>query len=254
MFLTFLVPRPVLLWTVRQELAGSSTGVPGRALIAGNEDGRREVIHDRPEKALELFGTSLDEPLVRSAETEAGECKAFPPCVVDDPGIPTSRVSQNPLTPKGLANRWGAVNGSDVTTVPLHVILGCSVLTTFGRRTGDGGSSISRSPRPEPCRAPDTWFAGHPRQLTLGCLKLEMEGIRTANGSSQQGERTGVQRSDVPVQGGQRQKPDRPFRETGDLRTRGCSGFYLLYPQRQGQAYRRIEPRQRSCHRHTRSG
>src|ERR1041384_1113902 len=78
-----------------------------------------------------------------SEETEVGDCKAFAPCVVDDSGIPTSHVSQNPLTPKGLANRRRAVNASDVTTVPLQVTLGCSVLTTCGRRVRDGGSSIS---------------------------------------------------------------------------------------------------------------
>ena len=68
-----------------------------------------------------------------SAEAEVSECTAISPRAVDDPGIPTSRVSQTPLTPKGLANRLGAVNGSDVTTVAPYVTFGCSVLTTFGR-------------------------------------------------------------------------------------------------------------------------
>src|ERR1051326_9304537 len=47
-----------------QELAGSSAGVPGSALIVGNQDGRRGVIDDCAEKQLELFGTIFDEPVV----------------------------------------------------------------------------------------------------------------------------------------------------------------------------------------------
>src|ERR1051326_1263793 len=47
-----------------QELAGSSAGVLGITLIVGNEDGRRRVINDRPEKQLELFGAVFVEPMV----------------------------------------------------------------------------------------------------------------------------------------------------------------------------------------------
>jgi CheY-like chemotaxis protein len=41
-------------------------------------------------------------------ETEVAECKAYSPCAVDDPGIPTMRVSQNPLTPKRTRRQIGS--------------------------------------------------------------------------------------------------------------------------------------------------
>src|ERR1051326_8189970 len=58
----------------------------------------------RKSSSSSLGPFSMSQWLV-SEETEVGDCKAFAPCVVDDSGIPTSRVSQNPLTPKGLAKQ-----------------------------------------------------------------------------------------------------------------------------------------------------
>src|SRR5689334_6615591 len=93
----------------------------------------------RKSSSSSLGPFSLSQWLVGSftlAETEVAECKAFSPCADDDPGIPMCRVSQNPLTPKRTRKQIGAVNGRDLTTVPLRVSFGCLVLTTFGCRDG----------------------------------------------------------------------------------------------------------------------